>query len=142
MLSVCWVKTSLRRSRSWMYLSVCSNKTTSNNLTHVSHKQHDLNERASIEKKKNLFQLRALFGMKHNMHDFRSNNHYLLYKIRWHIILQYDYELLFLLLLAAWGFQWMGIKATLTFTPLTFLYFYYRILFILTFLTFTHYPIF
>ena len=39
-------------------------------------------------KKENLFQIRALFGMKHNMYEFSSNNynlHNLLYKISWHL---------------------------------------------------------
>ena len=58
--------------------------------------------------KSHLFQLKAFFGMKHNMHAFRCNNYYPLYKINWYMRILYlstllscDYEVLFLLLLVA-----------------------------------------
>ena len=35
----------------WMYLSVCCNKTTSDNLIHVFHSRHDWKERESIERR-------------------------------------------------------------------------------------------
>ena len=63
--------------------------------------------------------------MKHKMHALRCNNYYLLYKISWYrrlflckrylsTLLSCDYQLLFLLLIVAWGFRWIIIKVTLT----------------------------
>ena len=85
--------------------------------------------------------------MKHKMRA----DYYSLYKISWYIrillckrylstLLSCDYEVLFLLLLVANGFQWIIIKLTLTPTPFKILYFHYKTLFKLTFLIFFHYP--
>ena len=95
--------------------SVCSSKITSNNL--LFHCHHELKgiqwqKERDYCKKKNLFQLRAFFGMEHKRHAFRCNNYYPLYKISWYIsillskrylstLLSCDYEVLFLLLLVA-----------------------------------------
>ena len=125
-------RTSLRRSRWWMYLSVCSNKTTSNNGIHVHHSHQDLKERESIERRKIysnlgpylawnttciiLDQTITIYCIKSDDIRTLQCQLYLL------AILSCDYELLFLLLLVAWGFQfqWIIIKPTLTLTPFKF----------------------
>ena len=83
-------------------------------------------ERDYCKKKKNLFQLWALFGMKHKMHAFRCLLSIVQYQLKFKnclckrylsTLLSCGYELFFLLLLVAQGFQWIIIKLTLTPTP-------------------------
>ena len=72
---------------------VISYKTTSNNLIFHSHHEFKGNqwEKERDYYKKNLFQVRAHFGMRRSVHAFSCNiyMYYPLYKINWYITMLY-----------------------------------------------------
>ena len=93
----------------WMYLFVCSKKATSNNLIHLSHSHHEWRE--SIERRRwvpfwhgiqhvnmKLYQTITIYCIKSGDISILHWKRYLL------ALLSFNYELLFLSLLVAWGF--------------------------------------